>query len=309
MGSAVNQAVHLGSFGILDPGKEERDALNRANAISTDNAAFMAGIESPDLKWEDFNPEMINPELVDYREISEDPEIRQLQLRSLEKLSGLADTGLSAADELGYVRARNEGAQMAKAGTEAALASAAARGVSGGGLEFAMREMANQGGAQRAQEAALETASKAAENRAKFELAYNQGLGNQRAQDFDVNRANTDIINRYNEANTNTKNQALQNNVAARNAAQQYNQAGRTNTQQQRFDNELTRRGAITGATQQVRENHLATAAKAAADNRAMMGAIGTIGGAVVGGPAGAAVGGQIGNSAGGSSRRYDNYA
>jgi hypothetical protein len=69
-------------------------------------------------------------------------------------------TGLSAEDQLNFEKARSLGAQQSQQGAQAALQNAAARGVGGSGLEFGMREQANQEAANRAQTAGLEQAER-----------------------------------------------------------------------------------------------------------------------------------------------------
>jgi hypothetical protein len=244
-------------MGLFGRSKSEKQAMARAMQIAEDNAAYMKGLELPELEWRNFTPEEMEATT-----ISEDPALRQIQLRALEKMSGLAETGLSAEDELGFFKARQVGDQMARAGTQNAIENAAARGVGGSGLEFAMRESASQGGAQRAQEAALERAAVSARERALANQAYGQAAGGVRSQDLGVNQANTNIINQFNQANT-----------TARNNAQMYNREQANATKQQNFQNDFQKRGAVTGANQQVAQNYLADAASSASNRNAMIGA------------------------------------
>jgi len=282
MGSAVNDVVRAGSFGLLDPGRDERNAMNAANQITASNAAYVQGLEVPELKWMQFTPEMFTPEMMQAQTISEDPAIRSAQLSALQKMAGLADTGMSAQDELGYYQARQLGHQQSRSGTQAAIQDAQNRGVAGSGMEFAMREIANQGGAQRAQEAALAQAADAARQRAMYNQAYSQALSGQRSQDLAVNKANTDIINQFNQANTQTRNQANQANTNTVNDAFRYNQEGRQGTQQQNYDNQLAKRQTVAGINNQMRENYLARSAAAAQKDAALLGAGATLGGAAI---------------------------
>jgi len=216
-------------------------------------------ISLPDFK--DYTPEELqylgdwNPESAQANQISEDPMLRSAQLSHLAKLSGLADTGLSDVDAAAYAKARELGSQQARAGTEAALQNAAARGVSGSGMEMAMREIANQEGARRSQDAGLAQAANAAQQRALYQQAYGNAVSGVRNQDLNVNSQNADILNRFNMANTNTRNQAgLRNietkqglsnqNVGERNNAQQYN----NQLQAQRFQSAMAKAGGQAGA-------------------------------------------------------------
>lgn len=267
-------------------GGRARSEQDKADSILRDNADYMAALKAPEIKWETYNPEAFNPDLIDYRTVSEDPAVRAMQMKSLEKMSSLADTGLTSADELGYLKAQNMGHQMSKSATDAALANAAARGVGGSGLEFAMREIGNQGGAQRAQEAALQQAADAAKQRASYEMAYNSALNNQRGQDFSMNKTNADIINQFNQANTGITNSARQSNTSMRNAAQQYNQQGARDTQQQNYDNEFKRRAAVAGQYGNVANSHLAASAAANSQANAILSGAAQAGAAYAGGSA-----------------------
>lgn len=240
----------------------------------------------PTLTWDEFAPEAheyggdFNPEAIDYQQISEDPITRSAQMSALQKMAGLADTGLSEVDELGFARAEREGNRLAQGSTQAAISDARRRGVSGGGLEFAMREIGSQAAAERAQDAALETAAQAAQQRALYNQAYLSGTGAMRDQDYRANAANTGIINQFNQANTGARNQAAQQNlgrreaiantnVNQRNQAQQYNQSGRRETQQQNFNNEVARMGGMTGANTSVANAYGAVNAANQADRNA----------------------------------------
>jgi hypothetical protein len=207
------------------------------------NQALYNNIALPDLKWQDYNPETYTTQDAQYQTISEDPMVRSAQLAALSKMAGLANTGLSDEDAAAFQKARAQGNQMSKAGTEAALANAQARGVGGSGLEFAMREAANQQGAERAQSAGLEQAATAARQRALYNQAYAQGMGSMRTQDMNANQANADIINRFNQANTAQRNSANFANVDMRNQAQMTNNQGKRDVAQQNFNNQLQRAG------------------------------------------------------------------
>lgn len=233
-----------------------------------------SGIKTPDLVWKDYVPELFSNETANYELINEDPALKSQQMDALKRMAGLAETGLSDVDEAGFARARNEGNQMARAGTEAALANAQARGVGGSGLEFAMREIANQGGAQRAQEAGLGQAADSARQRALYAQAHGNALAGVRGQDFQANRANTDVINQFNMANTTRRNQVGDMTTNVKNQAQQMNNQGRMDTQQQRFQNDLNLAGGRAGAKRGVAEGHAAVNAGRTA-NRNMLTQVG----------------------------------
>lgn len=172
------------------------------------------------------------PETYDYETIKEDPNIRSAQMAALAKMSGLAESGLTAEDEAAFTKAKQNAGQILKSGNDAAIANANARGVGGSGLEFAMREMSNQQGAQNAQNAGMDQAATSARQRLLYNQAYQTGLGNQRSQDFQANQANTGIVNRFNEANTNNRNSAFQ-----------YNQGNKDKT----YNNQMRRADSMAG--------------------------------------------------------------
>lgn len=234
----------MGILQALMPG--DRGAQKNALEELEQARRYFEDIEVPDLNWFDYNPEAIN-----YETVSEDPLVRSAQMSALEKMATLADTGLSAEDELGYYRAGREGAEVAQRGNQAALQNAQMRGVAGSGVEMAMRDSANQQGAQRAQELAMEKASDSARQRALYNQAYMQNLSGFRDQDFGNKKANTDIINEFNTRNTTN-----------RNDAQKYNQEGRIGTQQSNFDNQMSRARGMAGQTPAIADHYYAKDAR-----------------------------------------------
>jgi hypothetical protein len=248
-------------------GDDGGEAATKRN-LSAARAAF-EGIKLPELTWKDYAPELYQSESANYELSKEDPVVRSAQMSVLSKLAGLADQGLSDEDAAAFAKARSQGNQMSRAGTEAAIANAQARGVGGSGMEFAMREIANQQGAQRSQEAGLDQAAAAARQRAMYNQAYGQQLGQVRGQDAQANQANTDIINRFNSANTQQRNQMNLANTDMRNQAQQMNNQGRNNVQQQSFDNQLKRAAGISGGYRdQANADAAAGAARASERNQ-----------------------------------------
>lgn len=216
------------------------------------NQKLYNGIDLPD--FQNYNPEdyqavgELNPEKADASLIQGDPQTLSAQRNALAQLAGLSQSGFSDVDQAGYQQARDIGNQMLSSGNAAALQSAQARGVGGSGLEFGMREMANQQGAQNAQNAALTQASNGAQMRANALNQYAMGLGNMYNQNYQQQAANAGILNQFNMANTNAQNYAQQynlgnhqtianQNVAGHNQAQQYN----NQLQQDTFNNKMTR--------------------------------------------------------------------
>lgn len=279
----------MGIFdGLFGGGDSGFDDARKANLR---NRALYNSLILPDYK--EWVPEQYTNESANYELTKEDPMLRNQQMEILSKLSNLSNNGLSAEDEAGYMKARDVGNQMARAGTQAAIQDAQNRGVAGGGLEFAMREIANQGGAQRAQESALQQAADSARQRAMYTQALGNATSQMRGDDLRANAANTDIINRFNQYNTQARNQTNQANAQLKNDAFQYNQG----LKDKRYQNELGRTDRIAGFNNKDAEIGAAEAEQRRRRGSAVGGLVGAGIGALAGGGAGAQVGYGIGSS------------
>jgi hypothetical protein len=233
--------------GMFDSSQD--DAINAIKG----NKGLWDNLKTPDLQWKDYAPTAYQyGGDMQAQQIENDPLIRSAQMSALQKLSGLADTGLSDVDQAGYENARSIGSQVAHGADQAALQNATSRGVAGSGMEFAMREQGAQDAASRAQQAGLQQAADSARQRALYQKTYGDALSSQRGQDFQQSAANTDILNKFNQANTGRRDQVNQANTAGSNQAQMYNNQGQINTQQQNFNNQLSKTGGQTGANGQV---------------------------------------------------------
>lgn len=266
------------------------DGFGAAQAANDRIQAMYEQIKNPIYK--ELVPELYNSQTANYDLTQDDPVTKSLQLQSLNKLAGLSDTGQSDVDAAAFQNAKNIGLQQAHGGSAAAIQDAQNRGVAGSGMEFAAREVANQGGAQASQQAALAQAADAAKQRALYATAYGNQLSDVRNQDYKTNAANTDIINKFNVANTNTQNQTNNANVDQRNSAFKYNEG----LKDKNYNNELGMADRMSGVYNRTGE---IGAAEAEADRKkraAIGGAIGTGAGAAIGGPVGAGIGGAIGS-------------
>lgn len=254
-------------------------------------------IQVPELEWLDYTPEEMVYESYDADLIQEDPRFMNRQLSNLEALRGLAETGFSDMDKAAVERAMDSANQRAKQDRLAAIQNAQARGVAGGGMEFALREIANQEASDRARKQAFDAAEASSRARANAQLAYGNQLGNVRSQDYRTRAANADIINRMNQMNTAGRNQARQYGTQQRNFAQQYNQQGRTGTQQQNYGNQMDRARLMAGMVDQ--QNQIDQVRNQQNLNRfsALGQMVGAGVGAMYGGPAGAQAGGQMGGA------------
>lgn len=229
------------------------------------NQALYGGLQTPQFeKWTptqyqsagDYNPEQAQASL-----IKEDPNVRAQQLSALDRMSGLSVNGLSDVDNANFEKARLGGMSVAQSGNASALQNAQARGVQGGGMEFAMREMANQAGADQARSSGLDQASESARQKALYNQAYGQGLSNLRSQDYGANSANANILNNFNQYNTTAANQGqlrnLQNkqdisnqNTGMANYAPMYNNQMGQQSYQDQLNKTQGQAGANTGVAQ-----------------------------------------------------------
>lgn len=241
--------------GLFD--HSDDDAINQLKQ----NQALFGNLALP--QFADYKPEQYSvvgqydPEKAQANTISEDPSVKTAQMNALNQLAGLSQTGLSDVDQAGYEKARQIGEQAAHSGLAAAMQNAQARGVGGSGLEFAMREMANQDAAGKAQDAALQQASDSARQRALYTQAFGNMAGNVRGQDFNANSANAGILNNFNMYNTGNANQAQQynlnnaqgianQNVTGANQAQQYNNQMKQQAYQDAYQKASGQAGANT---------------------------------------------------------------
>ncbi len=224
-------------------------------------------------------------------EISVDPRLKSQQMSALEQLAGIAETGMSPADQAAFELARRGAAQEEQARQGQILQEMQARGQGGSGIELISRLKSNQSAADRLQEAQLQQAQ--AQQQARMQALGQVGnLSSQvREQDFGeqarIAQA-TDMINQFNaqnqqgvqSRNVGSKNQAqmanLQNqqnilnqNVGLRNQQQQFNKG----LSQQQFQNEITKQGLKSGANLQLGSNYAQSAANAAAMEGQLLGA------------------------------------
>jgi hypothetical protein len=247
--------------------------------------------------------------------VSTDPRLKSQQMSALEQLAGIAETGMSPADQAAFELARRNSAQEEQARQGQILQEMQARGQGGSGIELISRLKSNQSAADRLQEAQLQQAQ--AQQQARMQALGQVGnLSSQvREQDFGeqerIARA-TDMINQFNaqnqqgvqSRNVGSKNQAMQanlqnqqnilnQNVGLRNKQQQFNKG----LSQQQFQNELAKQQARSGQVGSLSNSYAQSAANAGAlEGQLISGAL-TIGGAMLGGPAGAAAGSAAASS------------
>jgi hypothetical protein len=296
-------------MGIFGSGKE--DAAIGALQNSRD---MYGNIKAPDLTWQNYDPTAFQSQTANANTVKEDPSLVSNQMDALNRMSGLSQNGLSDVDQAAYARARSDAGQISSQQTGAALQNAQDRGLSGSGMEFAMREQAGQNAANSAQSADLQQAGDAAKMRAMYTQAYGNQAGQIRGQNYNTQSGNANILNQFNMANTQQQNQTAAANTQQSNQAQLTNQQGRTGLQQQTFNNQMARAGGIAQANSGVAQGQAAQDAASTAQTNAMIGTAANVAANVyTGGMYGAATGAMKqsrgGGQAGPDSSNFGNYA
>lgn len=239
--------------------------------------------------------------------VSVDPRLKSQQMKALEQLAGVAETGMTPADQAAFELARRNAAQENQAMQGQILQQMQARGQGGSGAELIARLKGSQSAADRLQEAQLEQAK--AQQAARMQAMNQVGnLSSQiRQQEFseqsDIAKAR-DLVNQFNlqnqtaaqRANVQAKNlaqqQNLQNqqnimnqNVALRNQQQQFNKG----LAQQNFANALQKQAAKSGVTGQISNSYAQSAARAGGLEGQLIGAGLGMAATALAGPAGGA--------------------
>lgn len=220
--------------------------------------------------------------------ISTDPALRQAQLNALNKLQEIGLGNQSAEDLARSSQIVSDVNTNLQGQQGAIMQNLAARGMSGGGTEMVQRQMAAQQSANRQAQMALDAKAQA-ESRALQAIMQSGELGGQmQSQDFQQQQAKAqaaDAIARFNAQN---QQNVMSNNVNAKNQAQGYNVGQQNsiagqNTQalnqaklrnldlaQQQYENELKKRGLVTGAQQGLANSYQ----QEAAGNRQIIGGL-----------------------------------
>ena len=137
-------------------------------------------------------PQEVNAQLVE-----DSPEMRAIQIEALNNIRKRADEGMQAADEADYMRAIREAGTQARGREGAIIENMRSRGMSGSGVEAAMRQMASQSSADRLAQFGADKAAKNAEMRALAEQMAGNMAGDMRSTDINLSGTNADIINQF----------------------------------------------------------------------------------------------------------------
>lgn len=252
----------------------------------------------------------------EFNNISLDPTTRAAQMSALQSYMDIANSGgLDAESKLAIQQAIDSANNQSRGDQGAIMNSAQAMGQGGGDFALTQRAIASQGASNNAANQGMQAAAMAEANReAALNSVANIG-GSINASDYGQAANKAASQNTVNATNTGAKNAANTGDVANRiqtgefnvGTAQNVNAANTAAGQnkvyynaglpQQRFNNELAKASGVAG----VSGNQANAAQNATNANNAftgsLLGAAGTIGGAMIGGPAGAAVGSQLGKT------------
>lgn len=194
--------------------------------------------------------------------VGDSPEMRAMQMDSLANLQERSDEGLSAQDQADFLRGRRRAGEMARGREGAIINNMQARGMSGSGVEAAMRMIASQEGASRLSESQADQAAANAMVREQALRDLLSGSSQVRGQDIALNATNADILNRFamensrrqneiknarvdqqnrfNENETNEQRRISGMNTGVRNNAQMYNNSTLMNIDQQQKQSQNT---------------------------------------------------------------------
>lgn len=233
-----------------------------------------------------------------YEDISVDPRLKEQQMLALQQIAGVAENGMTTADQaaLETIRRQVAGENQAKQGQ--ILQEMQSRGQGGSGAELITRLKANQGASDQQAQMALQEAQMQQQARRQALESLLSGSTSVRGQEFNEQSEQArakDIINQFNvqnqqsvqSRNVGSKNDAQSRNLAAqqqiadqnvqlRNQQQQYNK----NLQQQQFDNQMQLAAARAGQY----ANRQARSDQRAGQTASMWGGIGSTVGTILAG-------------------------
>lgn len=238
----------------------------------------------------DVNPDTINV----------DPATRAAQMSALNDLISRSEEGLSAQDRYNFMKNRRDVETAARGEEQAIVENLRQRGMSGTGVEAALRMMSSQNASDRLAEQQAAEAAANAQMRMAATQAQGTLAGSIRGQDIDVSKSNADILNQFAwnnserarqiaNMNTDLQNQYTQSELAERRRVSGANTSTRNEAQllnkQQDISNDLTKQqsirdkqmamaGALTGGIPDI----YAAGAANAANARGMWDTLGSLG-------------------------------
>lgn len=257
-------------LGGLLGGSAGKSDMKEARELSRDAAAKLDRLYVPTTAEQEVD--LITPELAGLLAaeqmqgtsldgVSSDPRLKNAQMRALEELSGLSQTGLGPEDKAALNQILRSSGAQAQAQNAAVLQDAAQRGTLDSGNVFAAQLMAGQQAANRSSEQGMQQAAQAAAARRAALGQYADMSSSMSNQDFSqkaqIANAKDAIaqFNTQNRQNVNQLNLGQQQNIE--------NQRAATSNQQQLYNK---------GLVQQQFQNNLAKASGAAQQTQNLAG-------------------------------------
>lgn len=271
--------------GILG-GSAGKDDMKEGLKLSREAADLLKNVYVPTVEEQKILLE--NPELVELLKaeqlansemegVNVDPRLKNAQMKALEQLSGLSETGLGAEDKAAFNNLRRQIANESQAQTQSVLQNAAAQGTLNSGTSLMAQLNAGQQSANRGAEQADRLAANAAAARREALAQYGNMATHMGQNDFN-NKSSVaqaqDAISRFNTQNRQDVNQY---NIGNKQALE-YQRANNANQQemhnkgliQNKFQNDMSKTTGQVGATQNL-ANQYSQQGQAAAQGQAAM--------------------------------------
>jgi hypothetical protein len=281
-------------------GKSE---MKESNKLMRENVEYLKSLGVPTVEAQRIALE--SPELVGmleaeqlgrsrFEDVGMDPRLQAAQMAALEDVSGIAQTGLGAADQLALEEIRRRTAGQAQAERATALQQMQERGLGDSGASLVAQLSAGQRAADTASMQGMQQAAQAQQARMAAlgqQANMASGMQGQQLQLAGQKASAADAIAQFNAQNrqgVSAQNLANRQRIAEAGAATR-NQQEIYNKQliQQQYQNELAKRQAAAGqqtALANINQQQAAAAQQAQqAQTGAVIGAVGTIGGAYAG--------------------------
>ena len=185
-------------------------------------------------------------------------------MSDLAKLRGIArDEGMDIQAQTATAQALEQARQQEQSQRQAVEMGMQRRGIAGGGLEFALKQQAQQASANDARRALQEQAAES--NRRALQALYqgSQMAGQLSAEDIALQSDKAKAQDMINKFNTMVQQDVQRRNVAAKNMAELENLRGREAMQRANIDKINQQRQAALDATQQEFQNRLQRGAAA----------------------------------------------
>lgn len=305
-GSNAGKSEQKESMGLI------RDNVEMLKKIGVPEVeALRISLESPELVGQ-LVAEQLGTSA--YEGIQVDPRLREAQMGALQKMSGLAEQGLSDEDKAQFTAFQRQAAGQDQARQASILQEMAAQGMGDSGASLVAKLQSSQAATDRLSQQGNELASQAAAARRQAIGQSADMASSVRGQDTALASQQAQAKDMISQFNAQERMSAQQRNLAEKQriadsgtATRNLQQTSNKDLIQQRFENELTKARAVAGQQDSLAGALQAQGAAKQAAKAGQLGTLLTIGGAAAGfaaggGPQGAMMGAQIGSQLGGQS-------